>query len=128
MSIKHRRNLERLRKRSRQGFRGYPAATVAYYGPTDRHASKVVVGIFAAEGAEAELHKWNRSDTDVRQDPQVLADIMTLVETRDVKSIVVTDRIIGCPHEEGIDYPDGQSCPQCPFWEHRDRFTHDPIT
>lgn len=30
--------------------------------------------------------------------------------------------IIGCPHEEGIDYPDGQVCPQCPFCAHRDRW------
>jgi hypothetical protein len=39
----------------------------------------------------------------------------------------MTDRIIGCPHEEGIDYPDGQKCPQCPYWASRDRFTHDVI-
>lgn len=22
---------------------------------------------------------------------------------------------LGCPREEGIDYPDGQICPHCPF-------------
>ena len=30
---------------------------------------------------------------------------------------------LGCPHEEGVDYPEGQICPQCPFWAHRDRWT-----
>jgi len=29
---------------------------------------------------------------------------------------VVTDGIIGCPHEEGIDFPVGEGCPYCPFW------------
>jgi hypothetical protein len=29
---------------------------------------------------------------------------------------VAPNRIIGCPHEEGIDYPLGRTCPQCPFW------------
>lgn len=29
--------------------------------------------------------------------------------------------------EEGIDYPDGGSCPPCPFWAGRDRFTHELI-
>jgi hypothetical protein len=24
--------------------------------------------------------------------------------------------VIGCPHEEGIDFPEGQECPYCPFW------------
>jgi hypothetical protein len=40
---------------------------------------------------------------------------------------VVTDGIIGCPHEEGTDYPEGASCPQCPYWAGRDRFTHERI-
>jgi Protein of unknown function (DUF1186) len=39
-----------------------------------------------------------------------------------------TDRIIGCPHEEGIDYPLGRACPQCPFWAGIDRFTQEPIS
>jgi hypothetical protein len=35
----------------------------------------------------------------------------------------MTDKIIGCPHEEGIDYPDGEQCPVCPYWAGRDRWT-----
>ena len=35
----------------------------------------------------------------------------------------MTDRIIGCPHEEGIDYADGTVCPMCPYWQDRDRWT-----
>ena len=42
-------------------------------------------------------------------------------------SVVMTDRTIGCPHEEGIDYPDDTDCPQCPYWAGRDRFTHELI-
>ena len=38
-----------------------------------------------------------------------------------------TDGLIGCPHEEGIDYPEGKSCPQCPYWAGRDRFTRERI-
>jgi hypothetical protein len=34
----------------------------------------------------------------------------------------MTDQIIGCPHEEGIDY-EGATCPACPFWAGRDRWT-----
>jgi hypothetical protein len=28
--------------------------------------------------------------------------------------------------EEGIDYPEGSKCPECPFWADRDRFTGEP--
>jgi hypothetical protein len=40
-----------------------------------------------------------------------------------VVSVAMADRIIGCPHEEAIDYPRGTVCPECPFWRSRDRFT-----
>jgi hypothetical protein len=40
----------------------------------------------------------------------------------DVHSLIMMEKIFGCPHEEGIDYPEGASCPQCPFWKDRDRF------
>jgi hypothetical protein len=38
----------------------------------------------------------------------------------------MTDRIIGCPHEEGIDY-EGAACPACPFWAGRDRWTGERV-
>lgn len=34
--------------------------------------------------------------------------------------------IIGCPHQEGIDYQ-GQWCPVCEFWKGRDRFTGERV-
>ena len=35
---------KKLKKLSNKGFRGYPIATVAYYGPDDKHATKIAVG------------------------------------------------------------------------------------
>jgi len=36
----------------------------------------------------------------------------------------MADGIMGCPHQQGIDY-DGEWCPSpdCTFWHGRDRFT-----
>jgi hypothetical protein len=39
------------------------------------------------------------------------------------KSVVMTDRIIGCPHQAGVNYPKGQACLQCPFRAKWDRWT-----
>jgi hypothetical protein len=112
-----------LKKKARHGFRGYPAATIAYYGRDDTRASKVAVGIVNAEDAEpAEMERWFSDESDVRTDPSIGSEILRFVQSHGVKSVVATDRIIGCPHEEGIDYPDGEVCPQCPFWAHRDRW------
>jgi hypothetical protein len=113
-----------LEKRARRGFRGYPVATVAFYGPNDKEATKVAVGIVRGESVEADpLERWFSEQSDVRSDPDIVGQIAAFIETHAVKSVVLVDRIIGCPHEEGVDYPVGTTCPQCPFWAHRDRWS-----
>src|SRR3712207_8890095 len=44
---------KRLTKTAKKGFRGFPVATVALYGPDNRRASKLTVGIVLAEHQEA---------------------------------------------------------------------------
>jgi len=113
-----------LEKQSRRGFRGYPVATIAFYGPDDQRATKVAVGIVLAEGANADpLQRWFSEHADVRSEPTIARQIGEFIETHAVKSVVLVDRIIGCPHEERVDYPEGTACPQCPFWENRDRWS-----
>jgi hypothetical protein len=113
-----------LEKRSRRGFRGYPVATVAFYGPDDQRATKVAVGIVRAEGADADpLERWTSVETDARSDVAIARQIGDFIETHAAKSVVLVDRILGCPHEEGIDYPEGAACPRCPFWANRDRWS-----
>jgi hypothetical protein len=115
-----------LKRKARRGFRGFPAATVAWYGPDDQRASKVAVGILLADDTEpVALERWFAEEGDIRKDHVVAEEIRQFVVSHGVKSVVMTDQIIGCPHEEGKDYPDGEVCPQCPFWAHRDRWTGD---
>ena len=42
---------KKLQKLMNKGFRGYPIATIAYYGPDDKNATKVAVGIVPHENA-----------------------------------------------------------------------------
>ena len=112
-----------LRRAARQGDRGYPIATVAFYGPDDRRASKTVLGIIAFDGAEPVLHKWHSETSDLRKDEAIFMEILNRAREAQVQSVAMTGRIIGCPHEEGIDYPDGEACPVCPFWKGRNRQT-----
>ena len=117
--------LDKLSKRKT----GYPLATIAFYGEDDKVASKVVVGILLAEKDEdvAFMEKWFRTNADVRFDPEIKAQIVDFLKKHDVHRVVMVDRIIGCPHEEGIDYPEGEKCPHCPFWANRDRWTGELI-
>lgn len=113
-----------LEKHSRRGFRGYPVATVAFYGRDDQRATKVAVGILRTEDGKTDpLQRWFSKHDDVRADPRIARQISEFIEAHGAKSVVLMDRIIGCPHEEGIDYPEGAACPQCPFWINRDRWS-----
>jgi len=123
-----RRSSSRLRKRADRGFRGYPVGTIAFYGPTDARATKVAVGIVRQEGAEPEvMQRWYSEDEDARYSAAIGREIIAFFDKHGVKSSVMTDGIIGCPHEEGVDYPDGEACPQCPFWAGRDRWSGEYI-
>jgi hypothetical protein len=114
-----------LRKRVNKGFIGHPLATVIFYGPTDKKATKLVVGIFRDEDADLDpMHKWT-STCDVRNDPVIVGEMLDFLRQHDVRSVSMPERIAGCPHEEGIDYPEGQHCPnpECTFWIGRDRWS-----
>ncbi len=127
MKIK-RHHYSPLYKKARRGFRGYPVATIAFYGPNDTRATKVAAGIVRQEDAEPDvLERWVSAIEDVRYSATIGAEILRFIQRHEAKSVVMVDRIIGCPHEEGTDYPEGRSCPQCPFWAHRDRWTGEII-
>jgi len=103
----------------RTGFRGYPIATVAFYGPNDQLATKVVVSIVLTENNQPDLlERWfSEGDADIRSDSAVGEQVLAFFKTHAPRSVVMADRIIGCPHEEGEDFPMGEACPFCPFWK-----------
>lgn len=122
------RFIKRLRKKGRKGMCGWPAATVAFYGPNLSQATKVAVGIVPSETGEvSEMRDWRVEQGDVRDTPATIEAILEFIEQRGVRSVVMTDGIIGCPHQEGIDYQ-GEWCPVCEFWHGRDRFTGEMIS
>src|SRR5207302_8189614 len=70
------RFLKRLRKKARKGLRGWPIATIAFYGPNLSQATKVTVGIVPSENAEVkELRDWKVDRGDIRADPGRQGDV-----------------------------------------------------
>jgi hypothetical protein len=117
------RFLKRLRTKAKKGMRGWPVATIAFYGPNLSQATKVAVAIVPSETAEPrEVRDWKVESGDVRVDPTIAQEILDFIAGYSVLSVVMTDGIIGCPHQEGVDY-EGEWCPVCEFWRGRDRFT-----
>jgi hypothetical protein len=83
----------------------------------------VAVAIIAAPDTEpVELRRWFDDSRDLHTDPTICGEVAVFLRQHDVRSVAMVDAIIGCPHEEGVDYPLGTDCPQCPFWAGRDRW------
>ena len=118
---------KRLGKKAKKGFRGFPLATIAFYGPDGRRATKLAVGIILEQDQEpAELRRWFTEGVDIREDQDTAEEVLAFIDRFGVRSVTMVDRIIGCPHEEGIDY-EGPTCPHCPYWAGRDRWTGEII-
>lgn len=106
----------------------YPLGTIAAYGPDNKVATKLAIAVFKRPDQRKpdEMKRLYSEEGDVRNVPSVIDEVAAFFKQHGVKHTVSSDRIIGCPHEEGVDYPAGETCPQCPFWKDIDRFTHEP--
>ena len=106
---------------------GLPLGTVMMYGPTATLATKYVAAVIAAPDSEpVALQRWFVARGDIRNDTETADEITAFFQIHRTREIIFSDRITGCPHEEGVDYPLGRECPECPFWAETDRFTHGP--
>ena len=89
------RFLKRLRKKARKGLRGWPIATIAFYGPNLSQATKVTVGIVPSENAEVnELRDWKVNRGDIRRDPGIAREILEFIEWSGRRLLL---NLLGCP-------------------------------
>lgn len=118
-------NKKKVLKLVKKGHKGYPVASLAWYGADNKTATKLVCGVVLNEGDKevSAMKKWH-SKTEIRKSESILAEVLVFIKENQVKTVSMIDSIIGCPHQEGVDYPTGSHCPECTYWIGRDRFTH----
>ena len=88
---------------------------MALYGPNDEITTKIVAGVIERHGADPILERW--MGTNIKDSPKVQRQMQEFFKKHGVRSVAATEGNIGCPHEEGEDFPNGKDCPFCPFWE-----------
>jgi hypothetical protein len=93
----------------------FPIGTIAFYGPDDMKTTKICASVIRREGAEPMLQRWVGSK--VKDDPKVRREMLDFFKRHGVQSVVASDGNMGCPHEEGKDFPRGGDCPFCPWWK-----------
>jgi hypothetical protein len=92
----------------------YPLGTVALYGPDDKTTTKIAAGVITSPTAKMILRRWVA--TDVTTNPKIQRQVQEFFKEHGVKSVAMSEGNMGCPHEEGEDFPEGGDCPFCPFW------------
>ena len=92
----------------------FPIGTLAYYGPDDHTATKVTASVISGPDSEIIMRDWIGEN--LSEDEAIVAEIRTFLQSYEVVEVVMTHGIVGCPHVEGVDFPMGDQCPECPFW------------
>ena len=109
---KHRRKRRKKKKPPE-----YPMGIVALYGPDDQTTTKIAAAVFVHEGAEPIIKRWVA--TNIMENPKVQREMQEFFTEHGVKSVTMSEGNMGCPHEEGLDFPQGGDCPFCPFWKEK---------
>lgn len=93
----------------------YPVGTVALYGPDDKTTTKIAAGVIRHEGARPIVRRWVGMNVLAR--PKMQGELQEFFREHGVKQVTAVQGNLGCPHEEGEDFPLGEDCPFCPFWK-----------
>jgi len=93
----------------------YPLATITYHGPDPNTATKIVVGILKSKDQAPVIQSWFGDD--IAEDVESAREISLFIKEHDVARVLTSERVVSCPHEQGIDYPEGELCPFCPNWQ-----------
>src|SRR3981189_3043401 len=80
-----------LDKKRKQGFRGYPVGTIAFYGPDAERASKGAVAVIVAPDTEpVALRRWFAESGDVRNDTAIFEEIALFLRGHAVHTVAMT--------------------------------------
>ena len=83
------RSHRRLSKKAKKGFRGYPVATMAFYGPDNVKATRLTVGIVLGKGVKVTtLRRWLSEGGDIRNDAAVAAQALEFIEQNEARSVI----------------------------------------
>jgi hypothetical protein len=106
IAMRDNRFLKRLRKKAKKGLRGWPLATIAFYGPNLSQATKAAVGIIPSENAEAEeIRDWHVLHGDIREDVSISQEIVEFIKIRGALSVVMADGYNWLPSPRGNRLP-----------------------
>ena len=99
-----------------QELRKYPLGVITCHGFDGWKTTKVTATVLSTPNDDVgKARSW--MGTNVLENPKTQREIGEFFAIHGAKSVSMSYGNVGCPHEEGLDYPAGEDCPFCPFWE-----------
>ena len=92
----------------------YPLATITYHGPSPENATKIIVGILKSKDQDPVIQSWIGDH--IEDDVEAAKEIARFINGHDIVRVLTSEWVLSCPHVEGLDYPEGTLCPDCPEW------------
>lgn len=86
------KSTNRIAKRVKKGFQGYPQISLTYFGETAEWASEVVVAFISEEGATVQEQKF-ASNGDARTDETIQTTLLKVIERAEAKTVVEVEGI-----------------------------------
>jgi hypothetical protein len=93
----------------------FPLATITYRGPSPEKATKIIVGILKSKETEPIVKEWMGED--IAEDVVSAREITLFIKKHEVARVLTSEWVLSCPHEEGVDFPQGEDCPHCLDWK-----------
>ncbi len=84
----------------------YPIGTVTFCGPDDKTTTKLAATVIVSANAEPMRKRW--VGTDVTTSLKVQTELQEFFQQHGVQSVAMSEGNMGCPHEEGEDFPVGE--------------------
>ena len=92
----------------------FPLATITYHGPDPKQATKITIGILKDKDQSPVIKSW--SGDNIAEDENAAKEIALFIQAHDIARVLTSEWVLSCPHEAGLDYPEGEVCPFCPDW------------
>ncbi len=83
----------RIAKKSKMGFQGYPKISIVYYGKTANFADEVMIEFVSEEGADIQTERFT-SKIDVREDEIIQSALVKMIERADAKTVVQANSVL----------------------------------
>ncbi len=93
----------------------FPIGAITMYGPDKNYTTMIVAAVIPQTGGAPLYRRWVGNQVAI--DERVKRAMTEFFRDHGVRSVIHVRENVGCPHYEGLDYPVGDECPFCPYWQ-----------